>query len=162
MSFTKEQFGEFAKQLVMYAVAQKYDKPVCLLENLDEKAEKLPSTGCCVVCARGRNIPLTESKNITFERGDIEKLKNAEEMYCNLVPIVAYVCVDEMEKSKKARIFFAELKDVEKMSEDSVIGFLKQSQGGITLRYTEGKIVQWLTEIKKSTNEMQYVELQFN
>lgn len=162
MGLTKEQFEEFSKQLVLYAVAQKYDKPVCLLENLCKDAEKLPSTGCCIVCARGRNIPLAESKNITFERDDIEKLKNAEKMFCNLVSIVAYVCVDEMEKSKKVRIFFAELKDVEKMSKDSVIGFLKQSQGGITLRYTEGKIAQWLTEIKKSTNEMQYVELQFS
>lgn len=162
MGLTKEQFEEFAKQLVLYAIAQKYDKPVCLLENLDDRAEKMPETGWCIVCARGRNISLTESKNITFEKRDIEKLKRAEEEYYNLTSIVAYVCVDEMEKSKKVRIFFAELKDIEKMSEDSVIGFLKQSQGGITLRYTEGKIVQWLTEIKKSTNGMQYVELQFS
>lgn len=161
-NYTQNQFAEFAKQMVMYIAAEKYDKPVCLLENLEKEKEKLPSTGCCVICARGRNIPLTESKNVTFESKDIAKLRDVEETYCNIVPIVAYVCVDEMEKVKKVRIFFAKLDDVEKMSEDSVIGFLKESKGGITLRYTEGKIVQWLTEIKKSTNEMQYVELQWN
>ena len=160
MSMTKEEFGVFAKQLALYVIAQKYDKPVVLLENLDDREKKLPVTGCCVVCARGRNIPITESKNITFERADIEKLKEAEAAYCNLVPLLVYVCVDEMEKVPKIRLFFAELQDIEDMKEDSVIGFLNQSKGGITLRYTEGKIVQWLTEIKSNNNKLQYVELE--
>jgi hypothetical protein len=161
MNFTKEQFGEFSRQLALYVVAQNYDKPVALLENFNCKAEKLSSIGCCVICARGRNIPLTESKNITFKNEDITKLKRIKEMYEDIVPIVAYVCVDEMEKLRKIRVFFAELDDVEEMTEDEIIGFLNQSDGGITLRYTEGKIVQWLSEIKKSTNKFHYVELCF-
>lgn len=158
---TTRQFGEFAKWMALYAIGQKCVKPVVLLEDLEENAEKPAESGCCVIYARGRNIPLTESKNITFKEEGIAKLKEANKNYNNLTPILAYVCVDEMEGARKIRIFWATLADAEEMKDDLEVGFLKSSEGGITLRYTKGVRVNRLKEIKDS-DKMNYIELQFN
>lgn len=95
-----------------------------LLEDIESGAEKLLTDwDGYVVYARGRQIPGTESYNVTFWKSDTAKLKEMTEKY-----------------------------------EESCS--LTHSQGGITLRYTEGTNVQRLTEIKRNNN-MNYVELQF-
>ncbi len=161
-----KQFGDFARQLALYIIGQKCNKPVVLLEDVEGGVEKIqPELGGYMVYARGRQIPETESYNVTFLKEDIARLKKAAEKYeilYTLTPILAYVCVDNMEKAKKIRVFWLTLADAESMGEDIVIEFLNYSQGGITLRYTEGTKVQRLTEIKQNDNKINYVELQFN
>ena len=162
---TKTQFGDFARHLALYVIGQRSNKTVMLLEELENSTEKLLSNrDVYVIHARGRHISEKEGYNVPFEKGDIEKLKVAVEKHkesCSITPLLAYVCVDDMESKKKIRIFWLTLADAESMGEDSSIEFLNCSQGGINLCYTEGTNVQRLTEIKRNNNKMNYVELQF-
>lgn len=158
-----KQFGNFTRQLALYVIGQRCNKPIELLEDIEDGKVKLPIGGC-VLYARGRRIPGTESYNVTFLKEDIGKLKEMTERYSesfNPTPILAYVCVDNMENAKKIRVFWLTLADAEAMGDDFAIEFLNYSRGGITLRYTEGSKVKRLTEIKQNSNKMNYVELQF-
>lgn len=162
---TRNQFGEFARYMALYVIGQKSNKPVKLLEDLENNTEKLsPSWDGYVIHARGRHVSEKEGYNVPFEAGDIKKLEAAVEKckeLCSITPLLAYVCVDEMDKKKKIRIFWLTLADARSMGQDSSIEFLNYSQGGINLCYTEGTNVQRLAEIKRNNNKMNYVELQF-
>lgn len=162
---TARQFGEFAKRMAHYVIGQNSDKPVVLLEDIEDGMEKfLPEWDCYMLYARGRRIPETESYNVTFLREDIARLKKTAEKYeilFTLTPILAYVCVDNMDEVKKIRVFWMTLEDAESLGDDLIVEFLNYSQDGLTLRYTEGPRVQRLAEIKDS-DKIKYVELQFN
>lgn len=127
-SLTTIQFGDFARHLALYIIGQRSSKPIMLLEDLENNTQKLSSSwDGYVVYARGRQIPETESYNITFWKDDIKELKRVNEKYkesCSITPLLAYVCVDDMEATKKIRVFWLTLADAEAMGEDFSVAFL--------------------------------------
>ncbi len=107
---------------------------------------------------KGRNIPPTEGKNFNFAQRDIDKLEDTAEML-KMTTAVSFVFVDEMEGTKKIRVFVAELANLFRLC-DSEAGFLNRVVDGISFCYTEGRNRQWLSEIREC-DKILYYEIQF-
>ena len=78
-----------------------------------------------------------------------------------MVPAVSFVFVDEMEGTKKIRMFVARLEDLLQMCADVNIGFINFASDGFSIRYSEGKSTHWLSDIRKC-DKIAYFEMQFN
>ena len=158
-----KQFGDFAECLTMYVLGQLKNMKVALIDHVgaDLIATKLKDTSVrYAISVKGRNIPISESKSYNFSEDNIIKLRQTAEDF-GMVPAVSFVFVDEMEECKKIRMFVATLDDLCNLAEDEDAGFINCSSDGFSIRYTEGKSVHHLTELK-SCDKIAYFELQFN
>lgn len=158
-----KQFGDFAESLTMYVLGQLKNMSVALIDHVgaDVIASKRGDTSVrYAISVKGRNIPTTESKSFSFSQGNIEKLRETANTF-GMIPAISFVFVDEMEGTKKIRMFVAKLDDLMQMCENNQFGFINGTSDGFSLRYTEGKNKQWLSDIKQCT-KIAYFEMQFN
>lgn len=157
-----KQFGDFAECLTMYVLGQLKNMSVALIDHVgaDVIATKLWDTSIrYAISVKGRNIPSTESKSFNFDQNNIDKLTATAKTF-GMEPAVSFVFVDDMEGTKKIRMFVATLRDILQMSDDPDISFLNRAKDGISLRYTEGKNVHRLSEIR-NCNNIAYFEMEF-
>lgn len=158
-----KQFGDFAECLTMYVLGQLKNMSVALIDHVgaDVIASKRADTSVrFAISVKGRNFPPSESKSFNFSQGNIDKTRETAKTF-GMIPAVSFVFVDDMENTKKIRIFVATLDDMEEMCGDPDIGFLNRANDGFSFRYTEGKSAHWLTEIRRC-DKIAYFEMQFN
>ena len=158
-----KQFGDFAENLTMYILGQLKNMSVALIDHVgaDVIAAKRDNVSVrYAISVKGRNIPPTESKSFNFSQGNIDKLTETAKTF-GMIPAVSFVFVDEMEGTKKIRVFVAELEKLLNMCSDPQIGFINSASDGFSLRYTEGKNSHWLSDIR-NCNKIAYFEMQFN
>ena len=103
---------------------------------------------------------MTESKSFNLSQSNIDKLQDTSNIF-GMIPAVAFVFVDDMEEGKKIRIFVMTLENMLKMCENSSVTYLNFALDGITFKYTQGRSVHYLDEIRKNP-EIDYSELQFS
>lgn len=157
-----KQFGDFAECLTMYVLGQLKNMSVALIDHVgaDVIASKREDSSVrYAISVKGRNIPPTESKSFNFSQGNIDKLTETAKTF-GMVPAVSFVFVDEMEGPKKIRMLVATLEDLLNLSSDPNIGFINWSSDGFSLRYTEGRNVHRLSEIRQC-KKIAYFELEF-
>lgn len=158
-----KQFGDFAECLVMYTLGQLKNMSVALIDHVGADliaADRNDCTRRYAISVKGRNFPISESKSFNLSQGNIDKLVETSNVF-GMIPAVAFVFVDEMETSKKIRIFFMLLEDMLDMCRDINKEFLTLANDGINFKYTEGKSVKHLSAIKKS-KKIDYSELTFS
>lgn len=158
-----KQFGDFAESLTMYVLGQLKNMSVALIDHVGADviaSDRSNSSIRYAISVKGRNIPTTESKSFNFSQGNIDKLTETANVF-GMIPAVSFVFVDEMEGTKKIRIFVAELKNLLDMSNNPEVGFVNVASDGLTIKYTESKNTHWLSKIKEC-KEIAYFEMQFN
>lgn len=158
-----KQFGDFAEDLVMYIMGQMKNMSVALIDHVgaDLIATQRKTNGMrFAISVKGRNFPSSESKSFGFSQGNIDKLQDTSETF-GLIPAVAFVFVDDMEGSKKIRVFISKLADLFTLCEDPMVDFINYSTDGITFKYTESNRVHHLSAIK-NCQLIDYSELVFS
>ena len=156
-----KQFGDFAENMVMYVLGQMKNMSVAIIDHVG--ADIIASRRDDVVkryaiSVKGRNFPENESKSYNFSQDNIDKLIETSKVF-DMIPAVAFVFVDNMEGARKIRMFVITLEDMMNMCKDET-PFLNFAKDGITFKYTEGKKVHNLTEIK-ANKKIDYTELEF-
>ena len=158
-----KQFGDFAENLTMYVLGQLKNMSVALIDHVGADVIAVKRSDPSVryaISVKGRNIPPTEGKSYGFSQGNIDKLTETATAF-GMVPAVSFVFVDEMEGTKKIRMFVARLDELLRMCEDPATGFINYASDGFSIRYSEGKNTHWLSDIRKC-EKIAYFEMQFN
>ena len=158
-----KQFGDFAENLTMYILGQLKNMSVALIDHVGADIIAVKRENPSVryaISVKGRNIPPAESKSYGFSQGNIDKLTETAKAF-GMVPAISFVFVDEMEGTKKIRVFVAELGDLLQMCSDPQVGFINHGIDGFSIRYTEGKSTHWLSDIR-NCEKIAYFEMQFN
>lgn len=158
-----KQFGDFAECLVMHVLGQLKNMSVALIDHVGADVIASTRNGENVryaISVKGRNFPVTESKSFNLSQSNIDKLQDTSNIF-GMIPAVAFVFVDDMEEGKKIRIFVMTLENMLKMCEDPSVTYLNFAMDGITFKYTQGRSVHYLDEIRKNP-EIDYSELQFS
>lgn len=118
------------------------------------------------ISVKGRVVPQNESKNYTFDSKNVQSLSHTAQLF-GMEPAVAFVFVDEQEGTRKIRMMFATLRNLDRLAANAT--FIDGDRNaGYVVRWTEGRNCHYLSEDFKGDNRkrwsklIDYTELSFD
>lgn len=153
-----KQFGDFAESIVMYLLAKYKNMSVALVDHVgaDIIATNKKNKEIYAISVKGRNFPNTESYSFNFDNHNVEKLEEFARNF-NMIPAIAFVFCDDMEKDEKIRIFIITLENFKKIAKREDTKFITEAKSGYDIKYTQGSKVKHLEAIKNE-KDIDYTE----